>query len=51
MKNIYAATIAIALSALASGQVMAADAGDTIEPTTGLTMREINPARYAKSAS
>jgi hypothetical protein len=27
------------------------DAGDTVEPTTGLTMREINPARYAKSAS
>jgi len=27
------------------------DAGDTVEPTTGLTMREINPARFAKSAS
>jgi uncharacterized membrane protein len=47
MKNSYAATIAIALSALASGQVMAADAGDTIEPTTGMTMREINPAYYS----
>lgn len=46
MKNIYATTLAIALSTLAAGQVMAADVGDTIEPTTGLTLREINPAYY-----
>lgn len=47
MKTSYAATIALALVTLAAGQVMAADSGDVIEPTSGLTMREINPSRYA----
>lgn len=47
MKTSYAATIALALVTLAAGQVMAADSGDVVESTSGLTLREINPSRYA----